>query len=92
MKRKSFPSSEARKLEHVASRQNTVKFDGTMNTCPYVVGDFYDGRETAPLSATADMFKRDGKLMNFYDAVLSGKSIGVPGTPALLGELYSKQS
>ena len=31
-----------------------------------------DGRETAPLSATPDMFKRDGKLMNFYDAVLSG--------------------
>ena len=48
-----------------------------------------DGRETAPLSATPDMFKKDGKLMNFYDAVLSGKSIGVPGTPALLGELYS---
>ena len=51
-----------------------------------------DGRETAPSSATPDMFKKDGKLMNFYDAVLSGKSIGVPGTPALLGELYSKYS
>ena len=51
-----------------------------------------DGRETAPFSATTNMFKRDGKLMNFYDAVLSGKSIGVPGTPALLGELYSKYS
>ena len=30
-----------------------------------------DGRETAPFSATPDMFKRDGKLMNFYDAVLA---------------------
>ena len=51
-----------------------------------------DGRETAPLNATADMFKKNDKLINFYDAVLSGKSIGVPGTPALLGELYSKYS
>ena len=51
-----------------------------------------DGRETAPLRATPDMFKENGNLMNFYDAVLSGKSIGVPGTPALLGELYLKYS
>ena len=55
MKRKSFPSSEARKLEHVASRQNTVKFDGTMNTCPYVVGDFYDGREIISIGFTSNV-------------------------------------
>ena len=56
MKRKSLPSSEARKLEHVASRQNTVKFDGTMNTCPYVVGDFYDGREIISIGFTSNVY------------------------------------
>ena len=28
--------------------------------------------------------------MNFYDAVLDGRSVGVPGTPALLGLLHQK--
>jgi gamma-glutamyltranspeptidase / glutathione hydrolase len=45
----------------------------------------YDGRETAPMGATPDMFlKADGKPMNFADAVLSGRSAGVPGAVALL--------
>ena len=42
--------------------------------------DSYDGRETAPASATPDMFlDRDGKPMKFYDAVVGGLSVGVPG-------------
>ena len=42
--------------------------------------DAYDGRETAPASATPDMFlDRDGKPMKFYDAVVGGLSVGVPG-------------
>ena len=37
-------SSELRQQEHVNSRQFHVKFDGTAETCPYKVGDLYDGR------------------------------------------------
>jgi len=45
----------------------------------------YDGRETAPAGATADMFlKADGTPMSFSDAVLSGRSAGVPGAIAML--------
>lgn len=39
----------------------------------------YDGRETAPQSATPYLFIRDGKPMSFMDAVVGGRSVGVPG-------------
>ncbi|MFC9928070.1 gamma-glutamyltransferase [Streptomyces sp. NPDC127190] len=41
-----------------------------------------DGRETAPLTADADLFKENGKPLAFADAVSSGLSVGTPGTPA----------
>jgi gamma-glutamyltranspeptidase/glutathione hydrolase len=41
-----------------------------------------DGRETAPLTADADLFVEDGKPLAFADAVSSGLSVGTPGTPA----------
>ena len=44
---------------------------------------FHDGRETAPAGATADMFMRDGKVMDFFEAWQSGLSVGVPGAIAL---------
>jgi gamma-glutamyltranspeptidase/glutathione hydrolase len=45
----------------------------------------FDGRETAPAAARPDMFLRpDGTPLPFYDAVLSGRSVGVPGTVAML--------
>jgi gamma-glutamyltranspeptidase/glutathione hydrolase len=45
----------------------------------------YDGREYAPAAATPDLFlKPDGKPMNFFGAVLSGRSAGVPGAIAML--------
>ena len=37
-------SSELRQQEHVNSRQFHIKFNGTAETCPYKVGDLYDGR------------------------------------------------
>jgi gamma-glutamyltranspeptidase/glutathione hydrolase len=44
-----------------------------------------DGRETAPASAKPDRFMgSDGKPMKFYDAVVGGLSVGVPGTLRLL--------
>ena len=51
----------------------------------------FDGRETAPAAATPDLFiGSDGLPMTFYDAVVGGKSVGVPGTVALLAEVHSK--
>jgi gamma-glutamyltranspeptidase/glutathione hydrolase len=45
----------------------------------------YDGRETAPAAAQPDRFSGSlGRPMGFIDAVLSGKSVGVPGTLAVL--------
>ena len=48
-----------------------------------------DGRETAPLKSTADMFlNKEGNPIKFMDAALGGMSVGVPGTPALLQQAY----
>jgi len=45
----------------------------------------YDGRETAPAAAREDRFvEPSGRAMPFFDAVVSGKSIGVPGVLRLL--------
>ncbi|MEK2478061.1 gamma-glutamyltransferase [Streptomyces noursei] len=41
-----------------------------------------DGRETAPRTATKDLFLENGKPIPFDDAVTSGLSVGTPGTPA----------
>jgi len=43
----------------------------------------YDGRETAPSNARADMFLKDGAQMNFLQAWQSGLAVGTPGTVAL---------
>jgi gamma-glutamyltranspeptidase / glutathione hydrolase len=48
----------------------------------------YNGRETAPAGASADMFlDSDGRPLPFASAVLSGRSTGVPGAIAALGLL-----
>ncbi|WP_395945324.1 gamma-glutamyltransferase family protein [Brevundimonas sp.] len=44
----------------------------------------YDGRETAPASATPELFYENGKPLPFIDAVLSGRSTGAPGAVAML--------
>jgi gamma-glutamyltranspeptidase/glutathione hydrolase len=44
----------------------------------------YDGRETAPASATPELFYENGKLLSFVDALLSGRSTGAPGAVAML--------
>ena len=45
----------------------------------------YDGREVAPASATPERFLTDsGEPMNFYDAVVGGLSVGVPGALRML--------
>lgn len=46
----------------------------------------YDGRETAPAAATASLFLDErGEPLSYRDAVLSGRSTGVPGAVAMLG-------
>ena len=45
----------------------------------------YDGRETAPASATGELFLGpDGKPLAFFDAVRGGLSVGTPGLLRLL--------
>jgi gamma-glutamyltranspeptidase/glutathione hydrolase len=45
----------------------------------------YDGREKAPMQASARLFLDDnGKPLPFFDAVLGGISTGVPGAIAML--------
>jgi len=45
----------------------------------------YDGRETAPAAATPELFLRaDGKPVAFYDGVVGGRAVGVPGLLAVL--------
>lgn len=61
-------------LIHVAGATNTVTS--------------WDGRETAPAAATPDLFLRDGRPMPFYDAVLGGRSVGVPGTVRMLEAVH----
>lgn len=52
----------------------------------------YDGRETAPAAATADMFLgADGLPVSFYHAVIGGKSVGVPGTLRMLELAHAQQ-
>ena len=49
----------------------------------------YDGRETAPAAATPDRFMRDGRALDFFDAVDSGLSVGTPGLVRMLGDMHS---
>lgn len=41
-----------------------------------------DGRETAPATATATLFQENGVPIPFAEGQTSGRSVGVPGTPA----------
>ena len=50
-----------------------------------------DGRETAPLEVKSDYFlDNNSNPLTFFEAVVGGKSVGVPGTPALLEKAHKK--
>lgn len=50
-----------------------------------------DGRETAPLAATPTLFQDAlGRPLRFFDAVVGGRSVGVPGTPMLLEAAHKR--
>lgn len=45
----------------------------------------FDGRERAPAAADEKLFLRaDGSTMDFYEAVIGGRAVGVPGTVRML--------
>jgi gamma-glutamyltranspeptidase / glutathione hydrolase len=44
----------------------------------------FDGRETAPAGVDENLFMKDGKPLPFYEAVVGGRSVGVPGTVRML--------
>lgn len=51
----------------------------------------YDGREKAPEKTTPKLFlNSEGKPLKFYDAVVGGRSVGVPGTVKLLWETHQQ--
>ncbi len=51
----------------------------------------WDGRETAPAYVKPDHFmKPDGKPMSFFDAVVGGRAVGVPGVVAMLADAHSE--
>jgi gamma-glutamyltranspeptidase / glutathione hydrolase len=62
-------------LHHDASKKETIA---------------YDGRETAPAAATADMFKRNGVNLAFTPAVDGGLSVGTPGLVKMLEMAHQK--
>ncbi|MBN9056829.1 MAG: gamma-glutamyltransferase [Rhizobiales bacterium] len=50
-----------------------------------------DGRETAPMEATPKLFLDDeGQPLEFFDAVVGGRSVGTPGTVMLLQEAHNR--
>jgi len=51
----------------------------------------YDGRETAPAAATSSLFMNENaEPLSYRDAVLSGRSTGVPGAVAMLGVAHER--
>lgn len=50
-----------------------------------------DGRETAPEDATPTLLQdENGEPLKFYDAVVGGRSVGTPGTPALMKSAHER--
>ena len=51
----------------------------------------FDGRETAPAAATPALFLDDkGQPLKFTDAVVGGRSVGVPGAVAMLAQAHAQ--
>ena len=56
-------SSELRQQEHVNSRQFHIPFNGTAETCPYKVGDLYDGRTILSIGFTSNVYGKSYHLV-----------------------------
>lgn len=51
----------------------------------------YDGRETAPQLVDAKLFMLNEQPMNFFDAVVGGRSVGTPGLLKMLAKAHRQQ-
>jgi gamma-glutamyltranspeptidase/glutathione hydrolase len=51
---------------------------------------FFNGRETAPATATPDMFFVDGVLPSWVESWLSGMSVGAPGLVPMMFEVHAE--
>jgi len=60
-------SSELRAQEHVNSRQFHIKFNGTAETCPYKVGELYDGREIISVGFSSNLYGHSYHLITERD-------------------------
>ncbi len=53
--------------------------------------DAFDGRETAPAAATPSLFlDAEGTPLNFFEAVIGGRAVGVPGLLAMLEAAHER--
>jgi len=51
----------------------------------------WDGRETAPVTATSELFlEPDGEPLGFFEAVVGGRSVGAPGVVRMLAEVHGR--
>lgn len=50
----------------------------------------FDGRETAPMAVDEALFMKEGKAMGFMDAVVGGRSVGVPAVPLLMRQMHER--
>ena len=51
----------------------------------------FDGRETAPLAATPELFQhKNGTPLTFFDAVVGGLSVATPSTVKLMGDMHAR--
>ncbi len=51
----------------------------------------FSGRETAPAAAKADMFVKDsGDPLGWFEAIIGGRAVGVPGIMPMLGEAQQR--
>ena len=50
----------------------------------------YDGRETAPQDVNGELFMHEGEPLAFNEAVVSGLSVGVPGTLRMLEKAHAE--
>ena len=53
------------------------------------ITEAFDGRETAPAAANGNLFlSANGKPMSFFDGVVGGRAVGVPGTVRMLEDAH----
>lgn len=53
------------------------------------ITEAFDGRETAPAAANENLFlNANGKPVGFYEGVVGGRAVGVPGTVQMLEEAH----